>query len=165
MKRLTAAVIAALSMTAAQTAAAAREPGAQRWLVLTRPGEPTHVVATGAVNALGTVQDSLALNFITATGGTFDNYAAQTYPDGTLNYHGRGTFTLTVNQRSCIGEGDVVGSFVIEGGTGAYAGATGTGTALISLRFFFEETATGCSQVPVRTYGVAQATGTLIIPS
>jgi hypothetical protein len=65
---------------------------------------------------------------------------------------------------TCIGTGDVVGPFQITGGTGAYEGATGSGVALISLLFFFDRTATGCSQVPSRTYGLARASGNLIIP-
>ena len=141
-------------------ASAEKQSTQQRWLVLTRPGEPTQVVATGTVNAVGTVVDTLYL----FPNGTFDNYATQSFPDGKLYYHGQGTYEITVNPRTCIGRGDVIGPFEITGGEGAYTGATGEGVALISLTFFFEKTDTGCSQAPSRVYGVAKATGTLEIP-
>jgi hypothetical protein len=160
MRRVAAAAVGVLCILAGQTGLASADTTNQRWLVLTRPGEPTHVVATGVVNASGTVSDVLTLN----PDGTFDNLATQMFPDGNLFYHGAGTFALTLDPRTCHGAGDVVGPFQITGGTGAYEGASGEGVALISLRFFFDKTATGCSPFPARVYGVARATGTLTIP-
>ena len=160
MRKVVVAAIGALFVVAGQGSAASAGSVEQRWLVLTRPGEPTQVIATGTLNARGTVTDVFVLH----PDGTFDNFATQTFPDGTLLYHGAGTFELTVDPRTCIGEGHVDGPFEITGGTGAYAGATGEGVALIRLRFFFAKTAGGCSQQPVRTYAVAHATGTLTLP-
>lgn len=142
--------------------AVADTSGNQDWVVITTPGEPTRVVASGVVNGVGTVTDFLTLN----PDGTFDNFAIQHFPDGTLLYHGMGTFTLTVDPRTCIGRGDVVGPFVITGGTGAYEGASGSGTALISLIFVFGRNPDGsCVQgPPSRTYGVARAAGSMTVP-
>ena len=58
-----------------------------RSIVLTTPGAPTRVAATGTVNAVETVVDTLTLN----PNGTFDNLATQVFPKGTLFYHGAGT--------------------------------------------------------------------------
>ena len=80
MRRLTAAMVGALCILAGQTGLASADTHDQRWLVLTRPGEPTHVVATGTVTASGTVIDVLTLN----PDGTFDNFATQVFPDGNL---------------------------------------------------------------------------------
>ena len=162
MRKLIAATLGALCVLAALggPASAEKQSTTQRWLVLTRPGEPTHVIATGTVNGVGTVVDTLVL----FPNGTFDNFAVQSFDDGKLFYHGQGTYEITVNPRTCIGRGDVVGPFEITGGEGAYAGATGEGVALISLTFFFEKTDTGCAQAPSRIYGLAHATGTLEIP-
>jgi hypothetical protein len=161
MRRFIAATVGVLCILAGlSSGATAAQSNKQRWLVLTRPGEPTHVVASGVLNARGTVIDVLTL----FPDGTFDNLATQVFPDGNLFYHGAGTFELSINPRTCIGEGDVVGPFEITGGTGAYEGATGEGTALIDLRFFFEKTETGCAPFPSRVYGVAQAEGTLNLP-
>ena len=161
MRKFVAATLGALCVLAALgSPASADQDNSQRWVVLTRPGGPTEVIATGTVNAIGTVVDTLYL----FPDGTFDNYAIQSFPAGKLYYHGQGTYELSVNARTCIGKGDVVGPFEITGGEGAYAGATGGGVALISLTFFFERTRTGCSQVPQRIYAVARAFGTLEIP-
>jgi hypothetical protein len=160
MRRLIATLVGVLCMLAAPAGSGASNSNDQRWLVLTRPGTPTEVVATGTVTARGTVTDFLTLN----PDGTFDNIAIQHFPDGELFYHGQGTWTITVNPLTCIGEVDVTGPFVITGGSGAYVGATGEGVALISLRLFFDKTDTGCSSFPTRIYGLAHAEGTLDLP-
>lgn len=135
--------------------------GPQTWTVLSRNGEPTRVVASGVINSAGTVKDFLTLHLDT---GTFDNFAVQTFPEGTLLYHGQGTAVLQVDPLTCVGKGRFVGPFVITGGTGAYEGATGSGVAIGDLTFIFTRTPTGCSTTPVQTWGVAQATGTLTLP-
>ena len=160
MRRAAAAAVGVLCILAGQTGSVSAGTNDQRWLVLTRPGEPTHVVATGTVNASGTVTDAFTLN----PDGTFDNLATQVFPDGNLFFHASGTFAFTLNPRTCQGEGDVVGPFEITGGTGAYEGASGEGVDRISLHFFFDKTDTGCSPFPARVSGVTRATGTLTIP-
>jgi hypothetical protein len=163
MRRAIAFAVGVLGLVLAQVSpATAATSGTQNWVVITTPGAPTRVVASGVLNAAGTVTDALTLN----PNGTFDNLAVQTFPNGTLTYHGMGTFTLTVDPRSCVGRGDVVGPFQITGGTGAYAGATGSGTAFITLYFFFDRNPDGsCVQgPPARTYGVARAPGHLTLP-
>jgi hypothetical protein len=141
-------------------AAFAATSGPQQWIVSSRSGQPTRVVAYGTVNAAGTVTDTLTLHLET---GTFDNFAVQTFPDGTLLYHGQGTAVLTVDPSNCVGKGRFVGPFVITGGTGRYAGASGTGVAIGDLGFLFARTATGCSQVPIASWGVARADGQLTL--
>ncbi len=101
MRRLTATVVGVLCMLAVPADSGAADSNTQRWLVLTRPGTPTEVVATGALNARGTVEDFLTLN----PDGTFDNFAIQHFPDGDLFYHGMGNFTITVNPENCLGQG------------------------------------------------------------
>jgi hypothetical protein len=160
MRKFTVAALCTLSMLAGPGAALSAETNAERWLVLTNPGKPTMVVATGALNARGTVTDVFILN----PDGTFDNLATQAFPDGNLFYHGQGTFDLTVDARTCHGEGEVFGPFEITGGTGAYAGATGAGVAIIDLSFWFDKTGAGCSLLPARVHAVAHATGVLDLP-
>ena len=161
MRRFTATAVIVLGLLAATcgSASSAASGNNQRWTVVTTPGDPTRVFAQGALNAVGTVVDVLILN----PDGTFDNHATQNFPDGTLFYHGAGTYRITVNTRTCRGEGDVVGPFDITGGTGAYTGASGKGLALISLTFMFDRTPTGCAPFPSKVWGVAHATGSLDI--
>ncbi len=164
MKRfLVATAIAALSLLGGLAGPAGAHDSHeinQHWTVITQPGEPTRVNARGVLDDSGTVVDVLTLN----PDGTFDNLATQVFPHGNLFYHGQGTYTVQVNPDTCRGTGDVVGPFVITGGTGEYAGASGDGVALIHLRFFFDHTATGCAPFPSKVYGVARANGTLSLP-
>jgi hypothetical protein len=71
MRRFTAAAVGVLCIVAGLCGSASADTTNQRWLVLTRPGEPTKVVATGTINASGTVIDVLTLH----PDGTFDNLA------------------------------------------------------------------------------------------
>jgi hypothetical protein len=160
MRLFIASAVGLLCILAGLSSSASARDTNQHWVVITNPGEPTRVVARGAVDASGTVIDVLTLN----PDGTFDNLATQVFPDGNLFYHGAGTFEFTLNPRTCHGTGRVLGPFQITGGTGAYAGASGEGVARIRLRFFFDKTETGCSQQPAKVYAVAHASGTLTIP-
>jgi len=129
----------------------------EQWFVLTFPGQPTRVVASGALQASGIVIDLLRLN----RDGSFDNLATQIFSNGTLYYHGAGDFRLNLDPATCIGEGKVVGPFQITGGTGAYEAASGEGVALITLKIEFGRSDTGCSQIPTRAFGIARAGGSL----
>src|SRR5579885_2512230 len=142
-------------------AAFAATSGPQNWVVVSRSGQPTRVGAYGVLNSAGTVTDRLTLHL---ENGTFDNFATQTFPGGTLEYHGSGTAVLQDDPVTCVGSGHFVGPCVITGGTGAYTGASGSGVAIGDLGFLFAKTATGCSQTPILTWGVARATGTLTLP-
>ena len=135
--------------------------GPQTWTVVSRGGQPTRVAASGVFSSAGTVVDMLDLHLAT---GTFDNFAVQTFPDGSLNYHGQGTAQLVVDPRTCVGKGRFVGPFVITGGTGAYAGASGNGVAIGDLTFIYDHTPNGCSPAPIQTWGVAHANGSLTLP-
>lgn len=162
MRKTLALLAGVVWLLAAQAGAAmAATSGAQTWTVVSRNGQPTRVAASGVLTNAGTVKDFLTLHLET---GTFDNFAVQTYPDGTLLYHGQGTAVLNVDPVTCIGKGRFVGPFVITGGTGAYAGASGSGVAIGDLTFVFTRTPTGCSSVPIQSWGVAQATGQLTLP-
>lgn len=162
MRKALAVLVGATWLVLAQAGAAmASGSGPQAWTVVSRNGQQTRVSAAGVVNSAGTVVDSLVLHLDT---GSFDNHAVQTFPEGTLLYHGQGTAQLVVNPVTCIGTGRFVGPFVIEGGSGAYAGATGAGTAIGDLTFVYAHTASGCSQAPIQSWGVAHATGNLTIP-
>lgn len=96
-------------------------------MIVSRSGQPNRVGAYGVINAVGTVLDHLNLNPAT---GAFDNLATQTFAAGTLEYHGIGMASLQVDPRTCIGTGRILSEhFTITGGTGAYQGASGSGTA------------------------------------
>src|SRR5438309_1212783 len=62
MRRATALAAAALFVLCSQVSpAGAATSGDQNWTVITEPGQPTRVVASGVLNAAGTVVDHLTL--------------------------------------------------------------------------------------------------------
>ena len=160
MRLLAASALGVLALLAGFSGTATAEDTNQHWVVTARPGEPSYVVTKGVLDASGTVVDVFTLN----PDGTFDNLAEQVFPDGSLFYHGAGTFEFTLNPRTCHGTGRAVGPFQITGGTGAYAGASGEGVAVIRVTSIFDRTETGCSQQPARTYVLARASGRLDLP-
>src|SRR6059058_1963333 len=148
MKKTVALLAGVVWLLLAQAGAAfAATSGPQTWVVVSRSGEPTRVGAYGIINSAGTVTDRLSLHL---ENGTFDNFATQTFPDGTVEYHGSGTAVLTVDPAT-------------SGGTGRYVKATGSGVAIGDLGFLFARTDQGCSQAPVQFWGVARATGQLTL--
>ena len=162
MRKSFAVLAGVLGLVLAQAGpAVASTSGSEAWTVVSRGGTTTQVAASGVFTSAGTVVDHLIINLAT---GVFDNHAVQTFPEGTLLYHGQGTAVLNVDPRTCIGKGRFVGPFVIEGGTGALAGATGSGVAIGDLTFVYRPTATGCEPTPIQTWGVAHATGQLTLP-
>jgi len=82
------------------------------------PGKPGTVIAYGAVTDIGT---------ITPTDGDVDTYV---FPDGTLAV--RLSVSTTVGYPrppSCVTTFRSTGTFLVVGGTGRFAGASGSGTA------------------------------------
>ncbi len=141
--------------------ALAQTSGPERMVIESRSGEPTRVEATGAVTDRGTVVDNVVLDPFT---GAFSNHAVMMLAAGTLEFEDHGTAQLTLDPRSCVGTGHFVAPFSVSGGSRAYAGASGTGTVIGDLKFIFDRTADGCAPFPIRSWGIARATGTLTVP-
>jgi hypothetical protein len=150
-----------LLLTSQASAAVAQTSGAQRMMIESREGTATRVEATGAITDRGTVVDTLVLDPLT---GIFSNHAVMTLSAGTLSFEDAGIAQLTLDPRTCVGQGHFVAPFNVTGGTGAYANASGSGTVIGDLTFIFDRTANGCSQFPVRSWGIARATGDLVVP-
>lgn len=148
-------------VTAQGAPAMASVSGTESWTIVSRSGHPTVAVLSGVVNTVGTVVDNVVLDPVT---GTFENHAIQTFRDGSLLFSDTGTATFSLDPQSCIAKAHIVASFVIDGGTGAEAGATGSGTVSGDLTFIFRHSGGGCTQIALETSGIATATGTLTIP-
>jgi hypothetical protein len=145
-------------LTSQASIALAQTSGSERMVIESRLAEPTRVEATGAVVDRGTVADHLVLDPFT---GAFSNHAVMTLSAGTLEFEDHGTAQLTVDPKSCVGTGHFVAPFSVTSGTGAYTGANGDGTVIGDLKFIFDRTADGCSHFPVRSWGIARATGNI----
>lgn len=110
------------------------------------------VVATGPIHGTGTctitdVSNTVTLVHIVLPGGTVDLRAKQF--NGTDNF----------NQRACVDQFTFQERFTILGGTGAFAGATGSGTDTGSGVFTAPRTNKGCDQNQGSGFAVVTATG------
>ena len=162
MRRWLVVLAGAIALLVSQAGpAVASTSGAETWVIVTHGGHPTRVMITGVVNDRGTAEDNIVVNPMT---GTFTNHVVQTFPDGTLIFDDAGPTTYTMDPGTCHAIATFNAPFTITGGTGAFAGATGSGTVTGTLTFLFHPTPTGCSAAPVQILGTGGAQGTLTIP-
>lgn len=125
-----------------------------------RAGALGTVVLSGLVNGRGT-DETIAqhpnpdgsetdIDLFTLSGGTIT--IQDTDPGGTFNF----------DPRSCIATvGTNAGVFTVLGGTGAYAGASGSGTFSAKGVVVFDRVPGGCSEEPRSFTAVVTGTGTL----
>ena len=115
---LAAAAIPLIAVTAMAQAATAATNTNQRFLwVFTGPG-PGTAIATGLVNGVGTIQ----------AGDDYPFPVTVSMPQGDLYLLGTiDSVTNAVNPFSCVDHRSGADTYVVTGGTGAFAGATGTG--------------------------------------
>ncbi|MDQ6949749.1 MAG: hypothetical protein M3256_26760 [Actinomycetota bacterium] len=105
---------------------------------------PGRVVATGQVNAAGTVQ---AIAHQENADGTSTDTEILALPSGTINFNDTTTSeSFDLNPVSCVASVRTGGRYVIQGGTGTYATAVGRGTFTGHGVIVFRRSGTGCSQ-------------------
>ena len=119
-------------------------------------GENT-VVASGAISGIGT-ERILTDN---SSQGTQEFTSELVFPDGTVTMDVHGSDTTTVDPRTCAGNVTGHVTWTITGGTGAYDGATGSGTGRYTDRFVLQRDANGCKEdAPVAQVFEAHERGT-----
>ena len=103
----------------------------------------------------------------TAAGTDQENQKASTakfaFPNGTVSVkHSPGTGTHSFNPKTCLATVNLHGTYTYTGGTGAYAGITGTGTYKMSILAVAARSGGKCSQsLPLVAYHqIVDATGT-----
>lgn len=134
--------------------ASATTTGAQRFTVIFAgpEGQAGQVVATGVVNGLGSNPASVGDQELI-------------FPTGTLLLSteftgGSGGF----DPLSCVGRGSSNGTFVVTGGTGRFAHASGSGTFTgRGLTIARRLAGGGCSETDVNRYSVVEITGTIAL--
>jgi hypothetical protein len=128
------------------------------------PGTPRTVVGVGAINGVGTV---IIGGSQPGPGGSFIQQTTWVFPEGSLFVTLTYTSTDTSDQQSCYSRSHLTGTWQITGGTGRYAGATGSGTISGPNSTYFTRTAEGCTSTPyfVATLFVYQGTVTLAQPA
>lgn len=162
-QRVVAAIAGAVGLATVASGAAwalTRPAGSQTFVLYnsgsTFGGENT-VVASGPITGIGT-ERILADN---SSQGTQEFTNQLVFPDGTVTMDVHGSDTTTVDPRTCAGNQTGHVTWTITGGTGAYAGATGSGTGRYTDRFVLQRDANGCNEdTPVAQVFVAHERGT-----
>lgn len=141
---------AALMVGIAEPASAAT--GAPRFTVVFAgpEGQPGRVFATGVVNAVGSNPASLGEQVLVFPQG--DQVLSTEFTGGSGGF----------NPLSCVGRGTSNGTFVVTGGTGQFASATGSGTFTGSGTTIARRLPEGgCSESDVNRYSVVNITGSI----
>jgi hypothetical protein len=104
--------------------------------------------------------------FLSSPEGDPASYSRYEFPDGTLSVRNTPEEEeLTLNPRSCVGKLEASGTWQVLGGTGAYAGAQGSGTLTVSGTVFLAREAGGCSETEGTLNGVIKITGEVTLPA
>jgi hypothetical protein len=100
------------------------------------------------------------------TGGGIDKSGAKVdtvvFPNGTFKItHGKGTGTQHFNPKTCLMTVTLHGTYALSGGTGAYAGISGSGTYHVSILAVGARSGGTCvkSKPPVAFQQVIKASG------
>ena len=128
------------------------------------PDTPRTVVATGAINGVGTVMIGGSQP---GPGGSFVQQTTWVFPEGSLFVTLTYTARTRSDERSCSSTSYLTGTWQITGGTGRYSGATGSGTISGPNNTYFTRAGEGCTSTPylVATVFVYQGTVTLAQPA
>lgn len=143
-KALLACAVTLVVLSLHATASAATR-GSQTFVVYAAgaPNAARTVVASGPIRGVGSVvlgQETVG------PGGTLTATTTWVFPEGSVFV----TLTLTYRQsfdsRRCVATNQFRGTWRITGGTGRYAGATGSGTVSGSISAYYTRAAGGCSE-------------------
>jgi hypothetical protein len=150
----TAGIIATTGVMAATAAQRPAAPGAESFQIMTTSASgPASVIASGAVfTAAGTDQENHKANT-----------AVFTFPGGTVSLkHSPGKGSQNFNPKTCLATLNFHGTYNYTGGTGAYAGITGSGTYKLSILAIAGRSGGKCSMnvPPVAWHQTVNATGT-----
>jgi hypothetical protein len=151
-----AAVMGGAGLAAASTHSAVSGPENLQFMTTSATGNPS-VIAHGSV--------------FTAAGVDHENPKTNTgtlvFPNGSVTAkHSAGQGTQSFNRKTCLLTVNFHGTYQITGGTGAYAGITGSGKYQLHILAIGAKSGGKCtqSQPPVAFHQVINATGTASLP-
>lgn len=165
-KALGAILVAVVALTGMSGTALAQSGGNQRFILVyagpytAEGGAPGRVVAFGPITGAGDIVDeSFEVDEET---GTFTVVSRLVFPEGDVVLTGKGEEDFfTFDPRTCVGRSRFSGTFEVTGGTGAFEGATGSGTFTGRSTFIADrDPETGeCSEESGRDFNVARLRG------
>jgi len=137
----------------------------------------THSAASGTENfqmmttsATSPTASVIASGVFTAPGVDHEgahNTATFTFPNGTVTLkHSRGTGTQSFDPKTCLLTINQHGTYNVTGGTGSYAGITGSGKYQLSILGIGAKSGGKCSKTkpPVAFHQVINASGPVTLP-
>lgn len=120
------------------TGGSASAAGANQKFVITETNNSSTFVGIGPISGEG-VDHTLTSS--DSEDGTFTETARTDFKDGSVYMSIQGTSaSFNFNEKTCVGRFTGKGNFQVTGGTGAYDGATGSGT------FTYRGSFTGCDE-------------------
>ncbi|HEY2306762.1 MAG TPA: hypothetical protein VGI05_12860 [Streptosporangiaceae bacterium] len=145
---------AGLAAASAHTAVS----GTENFQMMTTSGtSPTaSVIASGVFTAPGVDHENQS-----------NNTAKFVFSNGTVSLkHSPGTGTQAMNPKTCLLTVNFHGTYTLTGGTGAYAGITGSGTYKLSILAIGASSGGKCSQSlpPLAWHQVINASGPVSLP-
>ena len=139
----------------------------------------THSATTGtehfqmmSTSATASTDSVIASGVFTAPGVDHENQQANTaqfvFSNGTISLkHSKGTGQQSFNPKTCLLTINQHGTYALTGGTGSYAGITGSGKYQLSILAIGARNSAGkCSQTkaPVAFHQVINASGPVTLP-
>jgi hypothetical protein len=144
MRKTLAAVIGAISMTAAlagaSLAAASARPAVSgtehlQLMIASATSKTSSLIGTGVFTAGGTATT------------TSNSTATAKFPNGTFVItHSKGTGTQSFNPKTCLLKANLTGTYTLGSGTGAYANLSGSGTYQLSILAVAAKSGGTCSK-------------------
>jgi hypothetical protein len=159
MKKLLVTMVSGVALLVGMAApAAAATTGAQTFtFVYIGNGDTATVAGAGPIQGSGG-------SVVLTDDGQGNGIDKVTFKKGTFFVDHQDTSTTrSFNEKTCIARFSGTGTYTLSGDTGAYAGATGSGTYSYRGTFFGTRTATGCSDNGT-VITVVKATGTTTLP-
>ena len=166
VKAVLGSAVMALVLVGFPAPAVAQTTGPQSVTIVVRQDfaldQPTfsRVVATGVITAVGTDV------FLPSPPGDSASFSRYEFPDGTLSVRNNPEQQeFRLNPNSCVGMLEASGTWEVLGGTGAYAGAQGSGTLTLSGTAHLARKADGCSETDGTSRAVIKITGEVTLPA
>ena len=156
-RALAAGVVMAALIAALPGPALGQTQNNQRFKVVSAgpPGAARTVIATGVITGVGS--EVITSNPVSGTAGAVT--LRWTFPEGTLFVTGTYSFTNVLDPRSCRRTITLRGTWEITGGTGEFAGATGSGDFSGTNRIVLQRSNGSCVPPPVVLVQVFHFTG------
>jgi hypothetical protein len=156
-------IIAGLALGLLPGSAMAQTAGNQKFTIIRAGAGPALVVAHGIINGFGTETDNAQV----LPGHPFDSRS--TFPQGelftTITYDGPPS--VSFNSTTCETRVELTDRFVVTGGTGNYAAATGSGTDTVHVTEIAARSSTGrClgpKSQPIFQLTIIQSTGNITL--